>query len=474
MKHTKWRFEVFSFFDYTGIAKHLSQMAEKGWMIEKIANTGWVYRKIEPQKLTFFVSYFPKASDFDPGPTEAQQMFHDFCGHTGWKLAVTAAQMQVFYNEQENPVPIETDPLLQIETIHAAAKKSFLPAHIFILLLGIINGFLCVLTWSSRPVQILANSANLFSGFAWIMLIAAVFIELGSYFLWRAKAKRLAAQDEFARTYSCSGIRLFILAAVLAGYVYWLADMLWNGSPLWKAIAVFVILFSAGLFLFVNGLKHFLQRRNVSRNMNRLITVISCIVVSQAVMGAVTFFFLHASQKGLFNGGLETYEHNGTEFSIYQDELPLTVEDLLGTARDGYVREHTGSESMLAAYYEMRQYPRYDLKDISNMPGLSYSVTEIRLPCLYEFCKNSLLNGPQDETEDGRTVYIHHFEPADPAPWQALDAYQIRWNGGMLDRYLLCYESRIIDICFDWKPTKEQMAVTAEKLSGQSSKFPVK
>ena len=77
MKNTKHRIEPLSFFDHTGISGHLEKMAAKGWMIEKIVNTGWVYRRIEPKKIHFAVSYFPKASEFDPEPSEEQKMFHD-------------------------------------------------------------------------------------------------------------------------------------------------------------------------------------------------------------------------------------------------------------------------------------------------------------------------------------------------------------------------------------------------------------
>ena len=49
MKNTKRRIEPLSFFDHTGISGHLERMAAKGWMIEKIINTGWVYRRIEPK-----------------------------------------------------------------------------------------------------------------------------------------------------------------------------------------------------------------------------------------------------------------------------------------------------------------------------------------------------------------------------------------------------------------------------------------
>ena len=104
MKTKKRRLEFFSFYNHTGIENHLTDMAKKGWMIESISNFYWTYRKIEPTDIHFSVSYYPRASDFDPGPTEEQQTFHDFCAHTGWNLACTWFQMQVFYNEKEYSV----------------------------------------------------------------------------------------------------------------------------------------------------------------------------------------------------------------------------------------------------------------------------------------------------------------------------------------------------------------------------------
>ena len=107
MKTKKRRLEFFSFYNHTGIEQHLVEMAQKGWMIESISNFYWTYRKIEPKNIHFSVSYYPRASDFDPGPTEEQQTFHDFCAHTGWQLACTWFQMQVFYNEKESPIPLD-------------------------------------------------------------------------------------------------------------------------------------------------------------------------------------------------------------------------------------------------------------------------------------------------------------------------------------------------------------------------------
>ncbi len=129
MKDTKRRVEFFSFYNRTGIEQHLTKMAKQGWLIESITNFYWTYRKIEPKEIHFSVSYYPRASDFDPEPTEEQQTFHDFCAHTGWTYACTWFQMQVFYNEQENPIPLDTDPVMELDVLHKACKKNFLPGY---------------------------------------------------------------------------------------------------------------------------------------------------------------------------------------------------------------------------------------------------------------------------------------------------------------------------------------------------------
>ena len=103
MKTKKRRMEFISFYNHTGLEKHFTKMAKKGWLIESISNYYWTYRRIEPKEVHFCVTYYPRASEFDPEPPQEQQTFHDFCAHTGWQLCCTWHQMQVFYNEKENP-----------------------------------------------------------------------------------------------------------------------------------------------------------------------------------------------------------------------------------------------------------------------------------------------------------------------------------------------------------------------------------
>lgn len=96
MKNTKRCFCNFSFYDQEAIKEQLEAMAAKGWMVKKLSNMMWTYERIEPKQLRFAVTYFPDASEFDPGPTEGELTKMDFCAQDGWILAVRWGAMQIF------------------------------------------------------------------------------------------------------------------------------------------------------------------------------------------------------------------------------------------------------------------------------------------------------------------------------------------------------------------------------------------
>ena len=171
MRNVKHRLETFSFYDYTCIAKHLEKMAAEGWLLDKIGTFTWRYRRIRPAKLTFTVTYFPSATEFDPEPSEEQQTLWEFCERDGWKLAASNAQMQVFYNEQEAPYPIETDAGIQVESIHESAKKSVLLSQAILLALGIVQSVMMLSRILRNPAQTLSDNSALFASVCWITVI---------------------------------------------------------------------------------------------------------------------------------------------------------------------------------------------------------------------------------------------------------------------------------------------------------------
>ena len=471
MKTTKRVFETYSFYDHTGLASHLEKMAAHGWLVERIVNLGWVYRRIEPRKLHFTISYYPKASEFDPEPTEEQQTFHDFCQHTGWILAAASGQMQIFYNEQENPTPIETDPMLELENIRRSAKKSFLPVYFVLLGLSLLNGAMFISRLLGDPIGLLSSATNLFTGFAWTMMLLLCVAELGGYYFWYARARKAAERGQFLPTAGYARLQRFIFGAVLAGFVYWLISLVFSSSPAMLAAAGLMLVYFIALFVIVNSVKSLLKRRKAPAGVNRTITLITSFILSFAMMGLITGGTLWAVRNHVFEPHQETYAYMDKEFAVYLDELPLTVEALQGADAEytGYIRERRSSESLFLAQFVMSQHPRLDVAERWEMPRLDYTITVIKAPVLYDLCQNRLLR-EQDETGDDRIPegWKHIYEAQDAAPWGAREVYRlVAQDTGPTSWYLLCYEDRIIEIHFDWEPTPEQMSLVNERLSGR-------
>ena len=469
MRDTKRRLEAVSLYDHTGIEKHLKKMAEKGWMLEKISSLGWIYRRTEPKHGQFSVTYYPKASEFDPEMSEGQQMYQEFTARSGWQFICSSAQMQVFYTEQENPTPIETDPVAQVENIHKAAKKNHLLPYALYLIIGVLNGVLFVSRLLGDPIGTLASYTQLFTGVVWTMLLLLSAVELVRYFQWYRKATRAAEQGEFTDTPNNRGVQMFVLWTVTLCFAYWIINVMAVGSVMTRWVSILVYGYMAALILIVNGVKQFLKRRKVSRGTNLTITLIVDIVLAFALMGAITFGTLRASRNGFFDKDAETYEYHGSTFILYQDQLPLAVEDLLDVDYDGYVRQRRSEESLFLGMLDVDQWPRLDDEGRHSYPSMNYAVSVIKVPFLYEFCKERLI-ARMDETADSSVPegFKRVFLSIDPVPWGAEEAYQLVFqDSGPMESYLLCYRDRFVQIYFDWEPTAEHKAIVGEKLGGK-------
>ncbi len=472
MKETKRRLETFSFYDRTGLEEHLARMAAEGWLLDKIGQFLWHYRRIEPKKLTFSVTYFPKASAFDPEPSEEQETFYDFCRHTGWVLAASSAQLQVFYNEGPDPVPIETDPVLEVESIHRTMKRSFLPSQLMLLALAVLDVGLLVWRLIDDPIGLLASPASVLTAMCWVLVFVLAGVELGGYFWWHRKAVKAAEQGEFLDSRSHRKLQIGALVLLGLGVVYYMLSVALSGSRMMMAVAVLMFcVYVPGLFLLVRGVMGWLKRKKVSAKVNRVVTIVSGLVVAYLFVGAITFGILFGSTHGWFaEQDEETYEYHGNTFTAAQDQLPLTVEDLLDVEYEGYSREHRGSESIFLAQYQGYQRARFDAERYKEMPRLEYTVTVVKAPFLYDLCREHLLLDRAERWNRNMPESAWYFyEPTDPVPWGAEAAY--RWTDreyGPRNTFLLCWPDRFVEIEFDqeWEVTPAQMAVVGEKLGG--------
>lgn len=454
MKDTKRQLIPFSYYDLTGMERHLEKMAERGWLLDRMSALGWRYRRIEPKKLRFTVSYCHRASAYDPEPTEEVRTFHDFCAHTGWRLAAEFGSMQVFYNDQEDPIPIDTDPALEIQMVGREMKRA-LPFEILLLLIGFFMGGSWLYSLFHSPIDLLASPTNLFTGLCWLGLLVWSAADILTYFLWRRRAKQAAERGEFVPTRGCHRIMQVVMALVILGTIYFFITARLPGLRLLTGAMIlgFVV-----LFLAVNGTKEFLKKRKVSRRRNQAATIAVDVLLAAALTVGVSYAAIALAR----NGG----------FSLAADIEPLlTIADLTDEEDPRYV-VRSGVEA--SAFIKVRDFTEEAHPGESvRLPELYCKVVDVYLPGVYDFCLGQLLHERDDwegAADDGAVIKPYYvYQEIDPAPFGAQAAWQ-RYAGGengtpVAGEYLLSYPGRLVVLEWEHDLTAEQMALAGAKLA---------
>lgn len=463
MKNTKRCFCNFSFYDQESIQEKLETMASKGWMVEKLSNMMWTYKRIEPKQLRFAVTYFPDASEFDPGPTEGELTKMDFCAQDGWILAVRWGAMQIFYNENLDAIPIETDPVASVNNIHTAMKKNVLRTHLFSIAMLIYYLTFQFFRMKDDPIEYLSNPFYLYSIPMFAALLVSSIHEIIYHFAWYKKAKKTAENDGIFLPLKSKPLASYSLLAFSALCML-LAYSGFRTSNRTIVIALVYLAIMLLVFAIGNGIKAALKRKGASRGFN--------LIVSTGTVTLLTFVALALLCTAIITGDftlwgkkqpIATYDINGWTMEVYDDPLPLEIEDM--SAADAiWSKEADYQETFLASYRKYNQdFVHIEGNDAGETKDLQYSIIDVKVPVLFDFMKQAILNSRQDEVHDD-FIFTDHYEQIDPTIWQADDAYQVYWSDSLLNTYLLCWDNRIVEIKFYWEPTPEQIAVAIEKL----------
>lgn len=123
---TKWGFAFVTLYNWNAIEKKVQEMAAKGWLIEEMQNSFiWNYRRIEPRELSFALVYSELTWENDADSIEKQRERDELYAADGWVAAADWDTLRIYYNEQPDPVPIETEPLVQVEGIYRAMMRQW-------------------------------------------------------------------------------------------------------------------------------------------------------------------------------------------------------------------------------------------------------------------------------------------------------------------------------------------------------------
>lgn len=460
MLNTKHRLLFHSFYDHVGIAAYLEKMAAKGWMLEKIGMF-LKFRRTEPKKVHFAVTYFPDASQYDPHPSEKQLELEEFCAMAGWKKVASSAQMQIFCNEEENPVPLETDALTQIDNIHAAVKKDFLKSYLLFIALALWNLWLRFDDITSFPTIYLTDNSTIVSCLNWILLIILSLSEIICYFLWHKKAL-LQAQESgiLLPTHS----RVWLQRIIVFMAVSIVAVTLIGADRITRLLTIILVIYMLLVMAAVRGLQSLLKKWDFSAKANKWTTLIVTFIVAFAGMMALAFGIMaNLDFPEEVPENTTTIQVDGQEYTLYHDEIPLTLHDLMDLEDDIYLSSQLYvSQSVLLKITtgQHREVPRD-----RDTPCIDYRIIETPGGLLYGYMEDHLVD--VWTTEGYATV-----EEIDPAPWGANAAYRRYTNGSRSNIYIICWDHCILEFApffgDDTLPqdlTDEQMAIIAEKLS---------
>lgn len=449
MKSFKTTFPYFAAYDRRGIETYLEKQAEKGWMFLAFGTIGWKFKRIEPKKLHFAVSYFQNVSAFDTVATPELQTYREFCAHAGWRFLDSSEKMQIFCSEAEDPTPIDSDALIEIACIHKAERKKVLS--------GVLRDaiplvtFLLAILISCASKKVISSLSSQGSGAAFILAVALLLraiVRVMEYYIWYWGARKKARQD--STFLSMKGIWLVSRSGSLIIFGSCLLVML-----LMNWVTVLVVFLSIAL-LIVAAILAFEWIK--SKSYDRKTTMILVLVASFVLVGIYRAGVTLVSKK--INLSSEIH-FTKSKWSQYEQTPLLSAQEMYGTDTQTKSYQDWVEESIFLAHYNVRMDAEAEEQELI----LNYSVLEVKFGVLYDLClEEYLAQQARYMHENGETDTERYFT-VDASCWGADLAYRYGCSDdNCRNLWLLCYDGRIVEIQLSEEPTPEQMALVGEVL----------
>lgn len=434
MKDHKRQLLDFAPFDYQYIQRHLTEMAAKGWRLEKVSPFGvWHYRRCDPAEVRYEITYAPSASAYNSRPTEQEEALSDLCAEAGWERIATLAQLHIYCNSDPNAIPIETDELTRIATLRKAMNRHFVPSNLLLAALFAVQLFMHLQNVARWPVT--ALSSNLMIGNLILLPITLLsyLTMVGGYFWWAHRAEKAARSGQpIPESVFYRRFRWFLWVVIVA---YLSLLLLSTGL----GIAA-VILTCGGLSVGLVGMTMSITKEaGAPKWVNILAPFVVCFVGLMLLM-PLLFTFLDSTSL--------------TEEPKQTDSMPLMITDL--TEADH--TQHTIMESSSSLILSQTRY--WDRQEVyEDGLSLSYTVIDTDFDFAWELC----LNYQEQQLLQSAYMLSNGIIDLNQADlWGA--EYARRAPGDYNDRWLICWEDRIVSLRTSWPLTDEQIAIAAELL----------
>ena len=159
------------------------------------------------------------------------------------------------------------------------------------------------------------------------------------------------------------------------------------------------------LFALVDAVKQYLKGQGASRGTNRALTFAAAFLFALLIIGVITWGLSRAYSSGLIPPE-ETAE-----------DYPLVLEDLTDEPlADGDLLMYNANRSLILERIEIQHHGTVIVGGEEQDLGLEYTVTVVKLPALYDWCREQILGGMGTSTSQGTPP---PGERRRPMSWQA-------------------------------------------------------
>lgn len=445
---TKREILMCSLLEFPEIEKRLEKRAAEGWRLKRAGTLFWTYEEAEPKKVHYSLVFFPKTDALDPEPSESLVMMREFCEKVGWRLVAEQGQMQVFCNEEPNPVPIETEAWIQVKNIHESMKKNTVLSYGILFVNAVLQIFFQVMQFVISPLNWMSMGFNFYLLWCWIALGIGCGAEIIQYYTWYRKAKRVAEEEEeLYLPKSRKAFRIGYLAFALVSLFFAtmaLADFT-TGT-----VGLLIIVLTTVMVGVPIGMSRLLKKWKVSAKWNRAIILVLAIVCTIGMVAAIVAFVVKSTD------------------SIFRrdEEMSLQIRNFREVKEENVRGSSRRSDSIFFSQEEGYQSERLEEgDDVSERSSMEYTILVIKMPFIYDFCKQELM-AEEDKYYVDEELGQRGYRKVDMPQWGAEEVYRhYNYDGEAQNKYFVCYTDRMIQIDFGWEVTDADIAKVKEVIS---------
>ena len=380
---TKRVFWGFFSLDYKAIETYLEEMAEKGWMLEKVGRMTAKFRAIEPQKLKFYVDVFKEGGPLTPEKTKEAEEYRRLCKESGWTFITSQDYLQFFYADGDmDPVPIQTDEVLEQKIVETTIWRGEL--------LGIFIFSIIAVMALVRYFPLNHNSLLSFTGVAGTFLfpILCIFMLASTVygFFWILKARRNIKRGLPLEKPTLKSARRRIIAfhgpALTIGIIFILAfigDAFF--MPRIVGISLLGPVIGAGIGI---GLRYFIKKKATEKKDSVLYVTLAFIVVMIS-LAIVNSLLINRSVNNTYR-----------EDTIPEGYPVVRMEELLEGSKQGRLvsREFNPGMSPITPKH-------YDYRETRDINGKTEGIRINYYKTINPYFAEIIFNGVTEELEKG-------------------------------------------------------------------------